>query len=149
MACAPALLVRLVAAAALLVVADVHLDLAAGNALVGEQVTLGDLFRVQAAVAGVVALAALVWPVRVVWLVAAAVGFASLLAVVVTVYVVVPSVGPLPRIFEPVWYPEKVIAAVAAGAAVLAALAGLLLAVRQGRPSPAPADAAARPVSPR
>ena len=149
MGSAPVLLVRLVAAAALLVVAGVHLDLAAGYALIGEQVTLGDLFRVQAGVAGLVALAVLVRPARVVWLAAAAVGFASLLAVVATVYVAVPAIGPLPRIFEPVWYAEKVVAAVAAGAAVLAALTGLLLAVRQGRPSPAPATAAARPVRPR
>ncbi len=149
MASAPVLLVRLVAAAALTVVAGVHLDLAAGYALVGDQVTQGDLFRVQAAVAGVVALALLVRPARVVWLMAAAVGLASLLAVVVTVYVAVPAVGPLPRIFEPVWYAEKAVAAVAAGAALLAALTGLLLAVRQAHPSPPPAHAAARPVQPR
>lgn len=149
MTSAPVLVVRLVAAAAMAVVAGVHLDLAAGYALVGDQVTQGDLFRVQAGVAGVVALALLVRPARVVWLMAAAVGLASLLAVVVTVYVAIPAVGPLPRIFEPVWYAEKAIAALAAGAALLAALTGLPLAVRQARPSPPPAHAAARPVQPR
>lgn len=146
MAPAPAPLVRLVAAAALAVVAGVHLDLAGGCALVGDEVTQGDLFRVQAAVAGVVALALLVRPARVVWLVAAAVGLASLLAVVVTVYVAVPATGPLPRVFEPVWYAEKAVAAVAAGTALVAALTGLLLTVRPARPSPPRAHAAARGV---
>ena len=131
---ATALLVRLVAAVALSVVAGVHLYLAGGYALIGDQVTVGDLFRVQAAVAGIVALALLVRPTPMVWLLAAAVGLASLLAVVVTVYVAVPAIGPLPRVFEPAWYPEKVLAAAAAAAALLAALVGLVLARRQRRP---------------
>lgn len=124
MARAPALLVRLVAAVALAVVAGVHLDLAAGYALIGDQVTQGDLFRVQAAVAGIVALALLVRPTPMVWLLAAAVGLASLVAVVTTVYVAVPAIGPLPRLFEPVWYAEKVLAAAAAGAASFAGVIG-------------------------
>ena len=103
---------------------------------------MGDLFKVQAAVAGIVALALLVRPTPMVWLLAAAVGLASLLAVVVTVYVAVPAIGPLPRVFEPVWYPEKVLAAAAAAAALLAGLVGLVLAGRQRRPA---APYAARP----
>ncbi len=127
MARAPAL----VAAAALVLVAGIHLQLAPGYALVGDQVTQGDLFRAQAVVAAVVALALLVRPGRVVWFAAAAVGLASLLAVVVTVYVAVPAFGPFPRIFEPIWYGEKVAAALAAGVALAAALAGLALAARE------------------
>lgn len=52
----PLLLARLAAAAALWLVAEIHLDLAAGHSLIGDQMTQGDLFRVQAAVAGVVGL---------------------------------------------------------------------------------------------
>lgn len=137
MARAPALLVRLVASTALAVVAGVHLHLAAGYALVGDQVTQGDLFRAQAGVAGVVALALVVRPTRLMWLLAAAVGLVSLLAVVVTVYVAVPAIGPLPRIFEPVWYAEKALAAASAGTAALAALLGLVLVARQRRLDPA------------
>lgn len=133
MARGPGLLARLVAATALAVVAGVHLHLAPSYGLVGDQVTQGDLFRLQAAAAGVVALALVVRPTRTVWLAAAAVGVASLLAVVVTVYVAVPAIGPLPRIFEPVWYAEKALAAAAAGTASLAALLGLVLVVRQRR----------------
>ena len=125
------LTVRLVAAVALAVVAGVHLHLAAGYMAIGDLVTQGDLFRVQAAVAAVVALALLARPTRVVWLLATAVGLASLLAVVVTVYVAVPAVGPFPRVFEPVWYAEKVVGAAAAAAASLAGLAGLRLTGRR------------------
>ncbi len=146
---APLPLVRLVAATALAVVAGVHLHLAPGYALVGDQVTQGDLFRAQAAVAAVVALALVVRPTRTVWLVAAAVGVASLLAVVVTVYVAVPALGPLPRIFEPVWYVEKAVSAAAAGTASLAALLGLVLVVRQRRCGLPAAQAATRPVQQR
>ena len=126
-------------------VAAVHLHLAAGYALAGGQVTQGDLFRVQAAVAGAVALALVVRPTRTVWLATSAVGLASLLAVVVTAYVAVPAIGPFPRLFEPVWYAEKVLAAAAAGTAFLAGLAGLGVVGRQRRGQLPVAHAAARP----
>jgi hypothetical protein len=68
---------------------------------------------------------------------------------VVTVYVAVPAIGPLPRIFEPVWYAEKVLAAAAAGTASLAALHGLVLVARQQRRDLLAAPAATRPVQQR
>ena len=77
------------------------------------------------------ALALLAHPVWMVWLLATAVGLASLLAVVLTVDVAVPAVGPLPRVFEPVWSAEKVAAAAATS---LAGLAGLRLAGRSLAP---------------
>ncbi len=123
----PVLLARLVAVSALVVVAAVHLRLAPGYALIGEQVTQGDLFRAQALVCGLVAIALLLRPRRPVWFAAAAVALASLVAVVLTTYVAVPALGPFPRVFEPVWYGEKVLAAVAAAAGLAAALLGLLL----------------------
>jgi peptidoglycan/LPS O-acetylase OafA/YrhL len=130
----PVLLARLVAVSALVVVAGVHLRLAPGYALIGEQVTLGDLFRAQAFVCGLVAIALLLHPRRPVWLAAAVVALASLVAVVLTTYVAVPAFGPFPRVFEPVWYGEKVLAAVSAGAGLAAALLGLLLSgASQGR----------------
>lgn len=130
---ATTVLLRGLAAAALGVVAGVHLHLAPGYTLVGDQVTQGGLFRVQAGLATAVALALLARPVRLVWLAAATVGLGSVLAVVVTVYVAVPAIGPLPRIFEPIWYGEKVVAAVAAGAALVTSLAGFVLTLRDRR----------------
>lgn len=141
---APELPVRLVAVVALAVVAGVHLRLAEGCTLVGDLVTQGDLFPAQAAVAGVMALALLVRPTRVVWLLAAVVVLGSLLAVAVTVHVAVPAIGPLPRVFEPVWHGEKRIAAAAAAAAFVASLAGLLPNVRQRRRNSPSAAAAMR-----
>ena len=135
----PVLLARLVAVAALVVVAAVHVRLAPGYALVGEQVTQGDLFRAQALVCGLVALALLLRPRRPVWFAAAAVALASLVAVLLTTYVAVPAFGPFPRIFEPIWYGEKVLAAVVAAAGLAAALFGALRseAAEDGRRTPA------------
>jgi peptidoglycan/LPS O-acetylase OafA/YrhL len=122
------LALRVLAAGALAVSAYLHVDLAQGYDVIGEQVTVGDLFLAQAAVAGVAALALLMRPVRLTWTLAALVGFGSLAALVLTVYVPVPAIGPFPRIYEPAWFPEKTASAVAAALAGAAATAGLLLA---------------------
>lgn len=95
--------------------------------------TQGDLLRAQAAAASAVALALLVRPRGDGWLAAAGLGLLSLLAVVGTTYVAVPALGPFPRIFEPAWYGEKVVAAVAAGAASGTSTAGFFLARRRVR----------------
>jgi hypothetical protein len=123
---ASGLALRVVAAAALGVSGLIHLHLAGGYRLIGQQLTVGDLFLGQAVVAAVAALALLVRPVRLSWALAAVVGFGSLAALVLTVYVAVPAIGPFPRIYEPIWFPEKVAAAVAAALAAAAATAGLL-----------------------
>jgi hypothetical protein len=120
----PVLLARLVAVAALVVVAVVHLRLAPGYALIGRQVTQGDLLHGQAAGSAVVALALLLHPRPRVSSAAAVIALASLVAVVLTTYVAVPAIGPFRRVFEPVLYGDKVLAAVAAGAVLAAALFG-------------------------
>jgi len=94
--------------------------------LIGEQVTMGDLFLVQAAVAGLAALALLVRPARLTWAFAALTGFGSLIPLVLTVYVAVPAIGPFPRIYQPAWFFEKTASAVAAALAAAATTAGLL-----------------------
>ena len=65
-------------------------------------------------------------------LAALAVGTGSLLALVVSTYVRVPSIGPLPELHEPVWYDTKVASAVAAAVAALAA-AAVLTRLRRSR----------------
>ena len=55
---------------------------------------------------------------------AAVVAAASFLALVVSTYVQLPAFGPFPVLYEPVWYADKVVAAVAAAVALLAATAG-------------------------
>ena len=127
------LLARLLTAVALAVSAYVHVDLSSSPYWAGGQLTLGALFLGQAVVAGVVALWVLVRPSRAAYAVAALVAAASFLALVLSTYVRLPQVGPFPVLYEPVWYADKVVAAVAAGVALLAATAGLALAGRRVR----------------
>lgn len=109
----------------------VHYDLAQGPLAGDGGVTLAGLFVGQAVVAvlvsGWVLLRGDAWSV----LVAGAVGLGSLAALVLSTYVSVPAVGPLPAMYEPLWYGRKVAAAVAAAlAAAFAAFA--LLRTRRG-----------------
>ena len=125
------LLARVVVATALAVSGVVHLDLAGSYDRIGAEVTVGALFRVQALLALLVA----AWLLarrrgRAPLLAAGAVGLASALAVVLSVYVRLPALGPLPELYEPVWYPEKVLSAVVAA---LVAAGALLLLGRERR----------------
>lgn len=124
------LAVRLLIAAALAVSAYVHVDLSSSPYYAGGQLTIGALFLGQAAAAAAVALWVLVRPSRAAYAVAGVVAAASFVALVLSTYVRLPSVGPFPVLYEPVWYAEKIVAASAAGVALLAALAGLARRVR-------------------
>ena len=116
------LVVRLLVAAGLAVSAYVHLDLAGTYDGIGEQLTVGDLFRAQGVVALLVALAVLVRRRRDTLVLALLVAAASCAAVTLSVYVRVPALGPLPELYEPVWYAEKALSALAAAVSALAAL---------------------------
>lgn len=118
-------LLRLLAIAGLAVEAYVHLDLAGRYDTVGDTVTQGQLFRAVGIAAAVAALALLVTRRRPVWAFAALVAALSLGPVLLYRYVDVGSLGPLPSMYEPVWYAEKTASAVAEGVALLAALVGL------------------------
>jgi hypothetical protein len=91
---------QVLTAGALAVSAYLHVDLAQGYRLIGEQVTMGDLFLAQAAVAVLAALALLVRPTPLTWTFAALIGFGSLTALVLTVYVAVPAIGPFPPLLR-------------------------------------------------
>ncbi len=125
------LAVRLLTAAALAVSAYVHVDLSSSPYAAAGQLTLGALFLGQAVVAGLVALWVLVRPSRAAFAVAVVVAAASFGALVLSTYVRLPSVGPFPVLYEPVWYADKVVAAVSAGIALVAAAAGLAAAARR------------------
>jgi hypothetical protein len=56
---------------------------------------------------------------------AAVVAASALGAILLYRYVNVGSLGPLPNMYEPVWFPEKTTAAVAEAAATVAAVGGL------------------------
>ena len=120
-----ALVLRVVIAAALVVDAVVHLRLAGGyqgasSGGIGE----GTIFRVEAAVAIIVALLVLVTGNRASYVLAFVVGISAVAAVVLYRYVQVPAIGPLPSMYEPVWFFQKSLSAVAeAAVAVLSAIA--------------------------
>jgi glucan phosphoethanolaminetransferase (alkaline phosphatase superfamily) len=96
----------------------------------------GTLFRIQGVVAIVVALALLIWPRVITWLLALLVSGSAAVAVVLYTYVNVGPLGPLPNLYENTWRPPgKVLSAVAETAAVMVAIVGLMLTVRARRRS--------------
>ena len=120
------LVLRIVVAAGLAVSAFLHLDLAATYDGIGEQLTVGDLFRAQGVVGLLVAVAVLAVRRRVVLLAAVLVSAAATAAVVSSVYLRVPAIGPFPELYEPVWYTEKRVSGAATAVALLVGSAALL-----------------------
>lgn len=133
-------LLRLLTAAALAVDAYVHLHLASNYDAVKATVSQGLLFRVEAAAAIVAALLVLTGA-RLAWVLAFLVAAAGLAAVLVYRYRDVGDLGPIPDMYEPIWFPEKTLSAFAEGAAVLVTVAGILLGA--GRRSAAEVSTAA------
>ena len=101
----------------------------------GTGITEGALFRVQACVALVVALALLVRPHWVVvWVIALLVAAGAAGAIYLYTSVDVGALGPLPNLYEPTWaLPGKRLAAAAETAATATAALGLAVAVRASR----------------
>jgi hypothetical protein len=125
----------LVTAAALIVNAVIHLRLAGPfDAITGTLVSQGMLFRIQAAV-NIAATALLLTRRRWAAVLAAVVAAGGLGLVVVTTLVPLDltTIG-LPFLFEPVWYADKVVSALAQALALVTALAAALLARRPAGP---------------
>ncbi|WP_298459865.1 hypothetical protein [uncultured Cellulomonas sp.] len=97
------------------------------------EVTLSGLFVAQAVAAAVVVVWVLVRGDVLAWLAFAAVAAGSLVALLLSVVVRIPSIGPLPVIYEPLWYTDKYLAAISAGLAVVVALVALALLRRRAR----------------
>jgi hypothetical protein len=123
---------RVLTAAALTVDAYVHATSASiYDTAQGGLLTAGNLFRAEAAVASLVALAVLLLPTRRVWLLTLGVAASALGAVVLYRYVDVGAIGPIPNLYDPTWQiPGKLLSAYAEGAAVLLAGVGLPLSRR-------------------
>jgi hypothetical protein len=101
------LVLAVLAAAGLAYDAYVHLDLAHVYDHNGDSITQGGLFRLEAGLAIAAALVVLIWDNRLAWLVAGSVGLGGVAAVVLYRYVDVGSIGPIPNMYEPLWYGEK------------------------------------------
>lgn len=142
------LVLRAVAAAGLVMDAVVHLRLAAGYQLAAPGgIGAGNLFRIEAGVAIVVALLVLIRASRAVAGLAFLVAASALGAVLLYRYVDVPAVGPLPSMYEPVWFTQKAVSAVAEAVAAAAALTLLLPPPRPPRPRNLPQPIKADPTS--
>jgi hypothetical protein len=109
-----------VAAAGLAYDAYVHLHLASGYDAVGETITQGALFRVEAVAALLAAVAVLAFDRRLVWAAAGMTGLAGVAAVLLYRYVDVGAIGPIPNMYEPAWYAEKLQSLYAEAAVVVA-----------------------------
>ena len=124
------LILRLLVAAALAVDAYVHADLAPLYDAIHASVSQGDLFRVEAGVASAGALIVLAYGRRAGFALALLVAVSALGAILLYRYVDVGTLGPIPNMYEPAWFPEKTTAAVAEAAATVLAAGGLLWEIR-------------------
>ncbi|MFJ7281020.1 hypothetical protein [Kitasatospora sp. NPDC098663] len=125
-------LLRLVAAAGLVVDTVIHARLAGHYDAVAKTVSEGDLFRAEAGAAALAALLVLLWRRRAGDIFALAVAAAGLAAILLYRYADIGALGPLPDMYEPVWSTDKATAAWAQGIALLA-LAVLLIRPADGR----------------
>lgn len=124
--------VRVAVVVALAIDAVVHLRLATNYQLAAPGgIGGGNLFRIQAVAAILVGVYLLVRPSRAAYAAAGLVALSAFVAVVLYRYVEVPAIGPIPSMYEPIWYFEKSLSAVAEGAGALLAAVGMVLIVRQ------------------
>jgi uncharacterized membrane protein YphA (DoxX/SURF4 family) len=119
---------RIATGAALAVDAWVHWDLVARyDANIGpSSLSQGDLFRIEAVVSALVAVLLLVSGRWLVWVAAWLVAASAVAAVLLYRYHDPGPLGPLPDMYEPLWFREKTIAFVAEGVAVVTASFGLV-----------------------
>jgi hypothetical protein len=129
-------LLRLLTAAGLAVDAYVHADLAANYDPIRQSISQGDLFRIEAGVASAAALLILLTASRVVWAVVFLIAASALGAILLYRYVNVGTLGPLPNMYEPIWFTKKVVTVVAEGVATATALLGFAVVAARGSSLP-------------
>jgi hypothetical protein len=135
---------RLITVAGLGIDAYVHLDLAPVYSEAAAPVSEGVLFRAEAVLALLTALALILSARRRSFLLGFAVSASALTLMLVSRYADLGPLGPFPDLYDPVWFAEKLWAAFGEAAAATASLAGILvLAIRAGRHPAARAPAAA------
>ncbi|MCX2749484.1 hypothetical protein OOZ51_16940 [Arthrobacter sp. MI7-26] len=121
------ILLRLLVLAALVIDAVVHWQLAPGYQLgapggIGQ----GNLFRLEAVAAVLAGLYVLVRGSRPAYAAALVVAGSAFIAVLLYRYVDIPALGPIPAMYEPVWFFEKTLSAVAEGLGAVLAGVGFL-----------------------
>ncbi|MFH5880167.1 hypothetical protein [Arthrobacter sp. NA-172] len=121
------IVLRLLVVAALVIDAIVHLQLAPGYQLAApDGIGQGNLFRLEAAAALVVGLYVLVRGSRPAYAAALLVAGSAFVVVLLYRYVDIPAIGPIPSMYEPVWFFEKTLSAIAEGLGAVLAAVGFL-----------------------
>lgn len=140
------LVLAVIVAAGLVADAYTHYDLAGRFDLnTTGTISEGVLFRVEASGAVVVAMLVLVFRNSLAAVFAALVGGGGALLLFIYRYVNVGKLGPIPNMYEPVWYPEKVVAVVGELVAMVFAAALLAVCVRVRAGGPVGVHTAAAP----
>ena len=122
------LTIRAAVALGLGVDAYVHLHLASRYQLAApDGIGGGTLFRIEGVLAVIALMLMLVRPRASSYALAALVALGGVAAVLLYRYVDVGAIGPVPSMYEPIWFPEKTLSAFAEAAAGILALVGLLL----------------------
>jgi hypothetical protein len=130
---------RLITVAGLGIDAWVHLDLAPAYSEAAAPISEGVLFRAEAALALLAALALILSAGRRSFLAGFAVSASALTLMLVSRYADLGPLGPFPDLYDPAWFAEKLWAAFGEAAAGVASLAGiLLLSIRADRAARAP-----------
>lgn len=124
---------RVLTAVALFIDAGVHIHLApgyqAGNAAGLGQ---GNLFLLEGGAAVLSALYVLLRGSRAAYAAALLVSLSAFVAVVLYRYVDIPAFGPFPAMYDPVWFFEKSVSAVAEAAGAVLSATGFVRARRDG-----------------
>ena len=113
---------RVAAAVGLAVDAGVHAKLAGQYDAITASVSQGTLFRIEAGAAALAVVLVLAWRRRLGDLFAAVTAAAGIAAILLYRYVDVGKLGPLPNMYEPTWFPDKVWALVGQILALVAVL---------------------------
>ncbi|GLZ42215.1 hypothetical protein [Actinokineospora sp. NBRC 105648] len=127
------LFIRVVAAAGLAVNSYLHFSVAGDYDANTATISQGTVFRIEAGVAALAAVLILLTAHRAAAAFALLVSIGSLAAVLLYRYVDLGALGPLPNMYEPTWYTEKTLSAIAEAVAALAA--ALALVRRRARPA--------------
>jgi len=129
-----AFVLRALVAVGLLVDAYIHFDLAEQyDAIKTDTLSQGALFRIEAAAALLAAGLVVALRRRASDLFALSVAAGGVVAVLLYRYVDVGAIGPIPSMYEPLWYTDKTISLIAQLVAVVAAAAAMVLAGRTAR----------------
>lgn len=131
---AMSMVLRVLTALMLFIDAGVHFHLAPGyQAATSAGIGQCNLFLLEGAAAVLSALYVLIRGSRAAYALAFAVALSGFVAVVLYRYVDVPAFGPFPAMYDPVWFFEKSLSAVAEGAGALLAAVGLVRSAPRGR----------------